>query len=209
MFNLKEIVDKIKPLLSKELQKRATYKDVAYALCIPYNRFRQQLYKNIIPFEEIMFFCSQRKISINYIFFNQLPQSLIQNTEQLITLKYSTILGSLGDGLENYEFEPVNITLDKFLLDSIQGSYYLTEIIRGFGDSMEPLIQDNSLIFIDRSKTTLLNNKIYAFIINNRLYIKQYNKDKNMFISFNQSYKNIKPENYRTIGRVVGVLSKF
>lgn len=209
MFNLKEIVNKIKPLLSKELQKRATYKDVAEALCVPYNRFRQQIHKNIIPFEEIMIFCSQRKISINYIFFNQLPQSLIQNTEQLITLKYSSTLGSLGDGLENYELEPVNITLDQYLLDFIQCNYYSTEIIKGFGDSMEPLIQDNSILFIDRSKTTLLNNRIYAFTFDNSLFIKQYSKSKNEFISFNKSYKNLKSENCRIIGRVVGVLTKF
>ena len=209
MFNLKEIIDKVKPLLTKELNKRATYKDVAKALNIPYNRLRQQIHKNTIPFEEILIFCFKRKISINYLFFNQLPETLIKDTDQLITLRYNSVLGSLGHGLINYELEPVSIVLDKYLLDFIEGSYYDTEVITGYGDSMEPFIQDGSLIFIDKTKTNLINNKIYAFLIEDRLYIKQFKKDKNMFISFNKSYPAVENNRCKIIGKVVGVLTKF
>jgi site-specific DNA-adenine methylase len=108
--------------INSELNKRATYKDVAKALGIPYNRLRQQIHKNTIPFEEILIFCFKRKISINYLFFNQLPETLIKDTDQLITLRYNSVLGSLGHGLINYELEPVDIVLDKYLLDFIEGS---------------------------------------------------------------------------------------
>jgi len=126
-----------------------------------------------------------------------------------ITLKYSSVLGSLGHGLINYELEPVSIVLDKYLLDFIEGSYYDTEVITGYGDSMEPFIQDGSLIFIDKTKTNLINNKIYAFLIEDRLYIKQFKKDKNMFISFNKSYPAVENNRCKIIGKVVGVLTKF
>lgn len=209
MFNLKEIINKIKPLLTKELNKRATYKDVAQALKIPYNRFRQQIYSNTIPFEELLIFCFKKKISINYLFFNQLPETLIKDTDQLITLRYNSILGSLGDGLVNYELEPLSITIDKYLLDFIQGNYYNTEIITGYGDSMEPVIQDGSLIFIDKSKTKLINNKIYAFVIEDRLYIKQFKENKNEFVSFNNTYPGIKAKEYKVVGKVTGVFTKY
>jgi len=209
MFNLREIIKKLQPLLTKELNKRATYKDVAKALDIPYNRFRQQIYKNTIPFEEILIFCFKRKISINYLFFNQLPETLIRDTDHLITLRYNSVLGSLGYGLINYELEPISIVLDKYLLDFIKGSYYDTELITGYGDSMEPFIQDGSLIFIDKSKNNLINNKIYVFLIEDRLYIKQYKKDKNLFISFNKSYPAVENNKCKVIGKVIGVLTKF
>lgn len=200
------------PLLSKELGKRATYKDVAFALDIPYNRFRQKIHKNSIPYKELLVFCFRKKISINYLFFNQLPESLIEETTNIITLKYNKdILGSLGDGLKNYEFEAGEIAIDKHLLDFIQGDYKNTELIQGYGDSMEPLITDNSLIFIDTSKKDILNNRIYAILIDEELYIKHITKDKGKIVlkSFNKSYKDITTEEYIVVGKVVGVLSRF
>lgn len=212
IFDLKKIVKVLMPLLSKELGKRATYKDVASALDIPYNRFRQNIHKNSIPYKEILVFCFRRKISINYLFFNQLPESLIEDTNNIITLKYNKdMLGSLGDGLKNYEFEAGEIAIDKYLLDFIQGDYKNTELIQGCGDSMEPLIADNSLIFIDTSKTNILNNRIYAVLINEELYIKHITKDKDKIVlkSFNKIYKEITSKEYTVIGKVVGVLSRF
>ncbi len=213
IFNLREIAKKIKPLLDKELNKRATYKDVAEALDIPYNRFRQQLIKNFIPYKEIMYFCYKKKISINYLFFNQLPEALIENTSNIIVLNYNkNILGSLGDGIINYELETMQVAVDKYLIDFLQGSYKNTEIIKGFGSSMEPFISDSSLIFIDKSKTTIHNHKIYAVLIDGELFIKQCIKSKNKLIlkSFNKNYKAIEiKNNFLIVGKVVGVLTRF
>ena len=213
MFNLREIIKKLQPLLTKELNKRATYKDVAKALNIPYNRFKQQLFKNHIPYKELMYFCYKRKISINYLFFGQLPESLIENTTNIIVLNYNKgILGSLGDGLINYELEPLQIAIDKYLLDYLGGNYKSTEIINGYGNSMEPFISDKSLIFIDKSQTNILDKRIYALLTDGELFVKQCIKKEDILLlrSFNKKYPDIYSQGeVKIIGKVVGVLTRL
>ena len=108
MLSYREIIEKIKDILSKEQKDKTIFdKDVAQALNIEYNRFRQQKYRDIyIPYLNIMQFLAKRNLSINYFFFNQLPESLIENTSKYIILKYhSNITSSAGTGILNYQLE--------------------------------------------------------------------------------------------------------
>lgn len=57
-----------------------------------------------------MQFLAKRNILINWFFFNQIPESLIENTSKYILLKYQkNITASAGGGAVNY-------TLDSSLL---------------------------------------------------------------------------------------------
>jgi len=194
MFNLKEIIKKLKLILSSELgDNRITNKDVANALKINYNTFKQQIHKNKIAYEEIMLFCASRKISINWLFFDQAPEILTQPTENIILLRYNSALGSLGNGIENYETEFLNIAIDKIILNLINANYKYTEIIQTYGNSMEPLIKDGSIVFIDKSKTTINPNKFYCIIKENELFIKTIIEQSNKYIarSINKNYADI------------------
>ena len=74
MRDFKEIIEKLKDILSKELGNVIIKdKDIAKALDIDYNVFRKNKQYNKITYFQIMQFLAKRNISINYFFFNQLP----------------------------------------------------------------------------------------------------------------------------------------
>ncbi len=163
MLSYNEIIEKLKDILSQELGNKKIFdKDIAAALEIDHNRFRQQKYREIyIPYAEIMQFLAKRNISINWFFFNQLPESLVDSTSNYIILKYQrTITASAGGGAINYSIDSIPLILDKQLLDHINSSYNYTEVIQVLGDSMEPNIKDESLIFIDKSNTDIITPPI-------------------------------------------------
>ncbi len=164
MRDYNEILEKLKDIISTELEnKRIFDKDIATALDINYDNFRKQKARNKIPYYEIMSFLAKRNISINWFFFNQLPESLIENTSNYIILKYQkNIIGSAGGGAINYEINTEPLIIDKQLLDYINSSYKYTEIIKVFGESMEPDIKDGSLIFVDKSKKEIDYKSIYV-----------------------------------------------
>ncbi len=212
MFDFKKIIKKIEVILQKELNKKITYKDIAKALDTDYNYFKQRVHKNRIPFAEIIMFCGVRKISINWLFLDQLPEMLLESTNNIIMLKYNNILGSTGKGIENYQLDTINnIAFDTILLNFFNANYKYTEIIQSFGDSMEPLIPDNSIVFIDKSKTEILNNKVYAILKEEQLFIKTISKEKDKYIAknINKEYEDFILDNFKIIGRVVGVMHKI
>ena len=145
MQNYNEILEKIKDMLSQELGNKKIFdKDIAKALDINYDNFRKQKARSSIPYYEIMSFLAKRNISINWFFFNQLPESLIDNTSNYIILKYQkNVIGSAGAGAINYSINSEPLIIDKMLLNYINSSYKYTEIIKVFGESMNPLIRDN------------------------------------------------------------------
>ena len=212
MNNYNEILEKIKDILSQELgNKKIFYKDIATALDINYDNFRKQKARNSIPYYEIMSFLAIRNISINWFFFNQLPESLIENTSNYIILKYQkNIIGSAGGGAINYELNTEPLIIDKQLLLHINSSYKYTEIIKVFGESMNPLIKDNSLIFIDTSIKDIKDKHIYVVNVNGEIFIKQIiiRKDYYHLKSINIDYEDIKVKDLVVIGKVNGVFTK-
>ena len=209
MSNYNEIIEKIKDIISQELgNKKVLDKDIAAALEINYDNFRKQKARNKIPYFEIMSFLAIRNISINWFFFNQLPESLIENTSNYIILKYQkNIIGSAGGGAINYEINPEPLIIDKQLVDYINSSYKYTEVLQVFGESMEPDIKDGSLVFVDKSKKDINEKDIFLVNINGEIFIKRINIKEDDFIlkSFNQNYIDLKVENLIVIGKVKGV----
>lgn len=212
MQNYNEIIEKIKDILSSELGNKKIFdKDIAQALNINYDNFRKQKARNSIPYYEIMSFLAKRNISINWFFFNQLPESLIENTSNYIILKYQrNIIGSAGAGAINYSINSEPLIIDKELLNYINSSYKYTEIIKVFGDSMNPLIKDNSLIFIDTSIKDIKDKNIYAVNLHGEIFIKQIRvKDQYYLKSINPDYEDIKVKDLVVIGKVTGVFTKI
>lgn len=214
MQNYNEIIGKIKDIISQEMGNRKILdKDIAIALNINYDNFRKQKARNKIPYYEIMSFLAKRNISINWFFFNQLPETLIENTSNYIILKYQrNIIGSAGAGALNYEINTEPLIIDKQLLDYINSSYKYTEIIKVFGDSMNPLIKDNCLIFVDTSIKDINDKHIYVVNMNGEIFIKQIRVKKDYYHlkSINKEYEDIKvKEDLVLIGKVTGVFNKI
>jgi len=213
MENYNEILEKIKDILSQELGNKKIFdKDISQALNINYDSFRKQKTRNSIPYYEIMSFLAKRNISINWFFFNQLPESLIENTSNYIILKYQrNIISSAGAGAINYSIDTEPLIIDKELLDYINSSYKYTEIIKVFGESMNPLIKDNSLIFIDTSIKDIKDKHIYVLNINGEIFVKQIiiRKDYYHLKSINIDYEDIKVKDLVVIGRVTGVFNRI
>lgn len=85
-------------------------------------------------------------------------------------------------------------------------------LMRVSGNSMEPEIQNNDVVLIDQSKTTIFASKIYAVAFEDCVYIKRIEKDLNgiILVSSNSNYSpiqiimNEQTENqFKIIGRVL------
>jgi repressor LexA len=214
MLKFNEIIEKLKDILSQELgNKKVLDKDIAKALEIDHNRFRKQKSrKGSIPYPEIMVFLAKRKISINWFFFNQLPETLIEATSNYIVLKYQkSIIGSAGGGALNYEIDSTPLILDKQLLDYINSSYKYTEVLQVFGESMEPDIKDGSLVFVDKSQVNVNHKSIYVINTADGIFIKRitFKTDSYYMVSNNQQYPDIKLDEFEVIGEVKGVFIKL
>ncbi|WP_235826992.1 S24 family peptidase [Aliarcobacter vitoriensis] len=210
---LNEILEKLKDILSKELDNKKVFdKDIAQALDINYDIFRKAKQYNRVPYWEIMQFLAKRSISINWFFFNQLPESLIENTSNYIILKYyNNVSGSAGLGTINYHLDQEPLIIDTQVLDYINSNYKYTELIKANGDSMYPLIHEDSLIFIDTSIKEINNKDIFVVNVDNELFIKQiiYKGEYYILKSINTYYKDIKTKELVVIGKVKGVLNKI
>lgn len=160
-----------------------------------------------------MSFLAKRNISINWFFFNQLPESLIEPTSNYIILKYQkSVITSAGGGAINYEIDSEPLIIDKQLLDHINSSYKYTDIVQVFGESMEPDIKEGSLVFVDKTQTDIKRDHIYMIRIDDSLYIKsikQYESNITL-ISTNKAFNDIESNinDIDLIGRVCGVLIK-
>ncbi|KLE08084.1 repressor [Aliarcobacter butzleri L354] len=214
MQNYNEIIEKLKDILSKELDNKKVFdKDIAQALNISYDVFRKAKQYNRVPYWEIMQFLAKRNISINWFFFNQLPESLIENTSNYIILKYQkNIIGSAGGGAINYEINTEPLMIDKQILNYINSNYKYTEVLQAFGESMEPDIKDESLIFVDKSKKDINDKDIFLINTADGLYVKhiKVNNDKVILKSNNQTFNDIKLDidEVDIIGKVCGILIK-
>jgi len=72
MLVLIEIIDKLKDVIAESLVGKKVFdKDVADALQIPHATFATMKKRNSIPYHEILEFCALKKISVNWLFFDQ------------------------------------------------------------------------------------------------------------------------------------------
>lgn len=211
-----EILEKLKDILSKELGNKKIFgKDIAAAIDMDYDCFRQAKRRGTVPYYEIMQFLAKRHISINYFFFNQLPESLIDATDKFVLLNYqSNITATAGAGGINYYLDPQPMAIDKQLLDHISSSYKYTEILQVHGDSMEPDIKEGSMIFIDRSKTDISKPGIYVVQVKDGLIIKEVIVDEDGGILLKSSNKEYevqyaKKDKIEILGKVSGQLERI
>ena len=212
MYEFKTVIEKLKAILSEEREGAKVYdKDVAALLAIPQATFATMKKRNSIPFREIMEYCALKKLSINWLFFDQSVEMLISETEKFFQIRYfSDIRASAGGGAfpfnENYELLSVDRTIFEKMVPL--GSRSI-EAIRVDGESMEPTLRDGSIVFIDRAQCNINKEGIYVATTTAGLFIKRIRQRVDgtiELISDNTAYSPeiLLPDEVQIVGRVVG-----
>ncbi len=213
MLRLEDVLPKMKEIIAEELGKSRIFdKDVAEVLGIKQLSFATMKRRGRLPLEEVLEFCAQRKISINWLLYNQSTKSLEAQTDKYIYVKYfGDIFASAGGGAFNYDDNTEEIAIDEHMATLIGGKNEMKNIdaINVLGDSMEPTLYNGDIIFINRTLKDVNKNGIFAISTEIGLFVKRVmiRSDGSLdLISDNSMYsvENVKSENVEVIGKVVG-----
>lgn len=212
MFILSEIIEKLKDVIAESVGGKKVFdKDVASALNIPQSTFATMKKRNSIPYEEILEFCAVRKISVNWLFFDQAVDMLKEETDKFFHVRYfADIRASAGGGAvvfdENYE----TITIDEKVMHNMVGLGNTDlEAIHVDGESMEPTLQDGSIVFVDRTQTNINRDGIFIASTTAGLFIKRIRQRADGMVELISDNKNYSPEvlapdEVSIVGKVVG-----
>ncbi|MEA1953159.1 MAG: S24 family peptidase [Campylobacterota bacterium] len=212
MLVLSEIIEKLKDVISEHtIGKKVFDKDVAMALNIPQATFATMKQRGSIPYKEILEFCAIKKISVNWLFFDQAVDMLKEETDKFFQIRYFADIGaSAGGGAyefdENYEV----ITLDRKIMQNMVGEGNVElEAIHVNGESMEPTLQDGSIVFLDRGKTNINKDGIFIAATTTGLFIKRIRQRADGMVELISDNKMYSPEiiasdEITIVGKVVG-----
>ena len=208
-----DIVETIKDVVSSEFPNKKVFdKDVADLLDISQMNFATMKKRNKIPFNELLDFCAQRSIAINWLLYNQSPESLIEPTNRFYRVPYfSSVNASAGGGASNEEFKSEPLILEETFVSSLGGEKELRNIeaINVSGDSMEPSFGYNDIVFINRSKVDVERGGIFTIRTEHGLFIKRLHvriDGKIDIVSDNKEYpiSVVERNDVEIVGRVVG-----
>ncbi|GEM_PF-3253625 len=218
-MNFNNITEKIRIYLQQKLNAKIYDSDIAQVLGISKEHYSRSKKNNNVPLKSIIEFCAKENIVINYILFDQSPDSLMQTTNKLITIKYfKHVNTSAGGGALNDQEDFEYLTLDETLTATLANKSNLKHIeaLNAIGDSMEPIIKDHAIIFIDRQNITVRKDKkeIYVLHTPGGVLVKRLDitvSGKLKLISENPLYEAeiIDFEAVRIIGKVVGLLQNL
>ena len=218
MMDFHEVIERLKDIIStKKIGGKVYDKDVAAELGITQATFATMKKRRSIPYREIMEFCARKKISINWLFFDQPAEMLIEETGKFFRVRYfADLRASAGGGAavfdENYEV----IDVDRTLIETMLGTFPSGEIeaIHVEGESMEPTLPDGSIVFIDRQQTDPSRDGIFVASTANGLFIKRIRRRADgmvELISDNSLYtpEILSPDEIGIVGKVVGNVEKL
>jgi hypothetical protein len=216
VMNMIDILERIRSYLKDKENKEYIYdKDIGEYLNITPESLSRLKKNNSIPFQKIIDFCEREEINLDWILFGK----NLKIDEEKLRIKYrANVLDSTGGGAENSNEDFLEIEIDEHLSKALgltkEDEKYI-ESINIIGDSMSPIIEDESIAYIDTRKTDISKSGIYAVFTNNSgLFIKRVVLDpithKIELISENKYYDKItvEPNEVKIIGRVIGVSGK-
>lgn len=217
-MNINKILDKLKDVISKEIgEKTVLEKDVAKFLGMTPNALAQFKHRNTVPYEQIMYFCAKRKLSINWILFEQIPDSLVDYSLDYLKVKYfKNINSGAGGGALNIYEEYEELFISKSFLDCCykNNTHKTNELgaLHVTGDSMEPTLQTGDIVLFEMKVEKIKENSIYIVRVDEGLYIKRIRQAKDSaitLVSDNTVYADIsmkknKQDDVEILGRVLG-----
>ncbi len=218
MLEFNEILERLKDIISsKKIGKQVYDKDVAIELGISPATFTTMKKRGSIPYKDIMAFCAKNKISINWLFFDQPAEMLIEETGKFFRIRYfANLRASAGGGADVFDEDYEYIELSKNMLEEIIGMPIPKHIdaIRVTGESMEPTLEDGSIVFVDRDSRDSSRDGIFIVSTTNGLFIKRVRErvdGKVELISDNRLYtpEILNSDEVSIVGRVVGSMESL
>ena len=214
MKSFGEIVEEIKDIISSDIPGKKVFdKDVAAALDISQMNFATMKKRDKIPFEELLNFCAKRSIAINWLLYDQSPESLIEATNQFYMVRYfDAINASAGGGATIDDERGEELAIEPHFLATLGGESELKNIeaINVTGDSMEPTFLNGDIIFLNRTKIDISRGGVFAIQTEDMLLVKRLQKridGKIDIISDNKDFylpQIAEPGQINVLGRVVG-----
>ncbi len=217
MRSVNEIFDTLKDILSNEVGEKRVYdKDLAKALGIHHMTLATMKKRGKIPYDKILDFCAKRKISINWLLYDQVVDSIRDETEKFARIRYfSDIYASAGGGAENDKVQSEFIAVDMKILEHLGACNTKNiEAINVIGESMEPTLKDGNVVFVDKNDKNIKKGGVFVLLTQNGLFIKRvlYRVDGSCdIISDNPVYptENIPQGSFEIVGKVIGVISRL
>jgi SOS-response transcriptional repressor LexA len=179
MLIVSEIIDKLKDILSSDgLDGKVFDKDVASSLDLSQANFATMKNRGKIPYSNILNFCAKKKISINWLLYNQNPGSLVDTTDKYWIKYFPEVSVSAGGGAYDSEDDFESLEVPPYFINMLGGKENLKNIeaINVVGDSMEPTLNDDNIIFLDTTKIDCNRDGIYAFTTVHGLFVKRVQK---------------------------------
>lgn len=140
-------------------------------------------------YELILNLCIQDNLNPNWVFFGKYPRNngeedrdarIISKkdlkdylNEHTISIPYFTdLVASIADICINEKCRELEyLVMPKFFLKDLNEKYI--QAIKIIGDSMEPNIKNNSVVFVDTNDKEELNNVVYVINLADKIYIKR------------------------------------
>ena len=133
-------------------------------------------------YELILNLCIQDNLNLNWVFFGKYPRNngeedmdarIISKkdlkdylNEHTISIPYFTDI-CINEECRELEY----LVMPKFFLKNLNEKYI--QAIKIIGDSMEPNIKNNSVVFVDTNDKEELNNVVYVINLADKIYIKR------------------------------------
>jgi phage repressor protein C with HTH and peptisase S24 domain len=161
-------------------------------------------------------FCAIKKISANWLFFDQAVDMLKAETDKFFQIKYfADIRASAGGGAEVFGEDYEMLDMDKSIIHNMVGRGNTNlEAINVDGESMEPTLSNGSIVFIDREQTNINKDGIFIASTTAGLFIKRIRQRADgmvELISDNKSYSPevLSPDEVSIVGKVVGSIESL
>jgi phage repressor protein C with HTH and peptisase S24 domain len=218
MLDFIDIVEKIKDIISTTKRGARVFdKDVAAELDISQATFATMKKRRSIPYREILEFCARKKISVNWLFFDQPAEMLVEETSKFFRVRYfSDLRASAGGGAEVFDENFEYIDVDRTIVENMLGADSSRELeaIHVEGESMEPTLQNGAIVFVDRKETDIGKDGIFVAGTGSGLFIKRIRQRADgmiELISDNTLYtpEIVSPDDIRIIGKVVGTIESL
>ncbi|QKJ23095.1 S24 family peptidase [Poseidonibacter lekithochrous] len=211
MLDVSEIIDKLKDIISSDGKNGKVFdKDVATSLELSQANFATMKNRGKIPYSNILNFCAIKKISINWLLYNQNPGSLVDSTDKYWVKYYPSVAVSAGGGAYESEDNFESLEVPQYFINMLGGQENLKNIdaINVVGDSMEPTLNNDNIIFVDKTRNDAARDGIYAFTTVHGLFVKRVQKrvDGNLdIISDNKDYPSqiLSAADIKVVGKVI------
>jgi len=216
-MNFEEVMDKIAEIVEKDIGRKPYDKDIAKALEIAPAQYSNNRKHQNIPIDKIAAYCGRKRVSINWVLFEQSFAMIEENTEAIfkVRLLKNINAGAGGEAFNDDNEEFTYLSVDRLYMDRLSVTDKdKVEAINVVGDSMEDTLKDGSIILINRDRQEIMYGGIFVVNTPGGVLVKRVSINPTGgidLISDNKSYPitTVSADEITVLGKVVGALEKI